>query len=162
MSMDLTGITNKNEYYTNHYFSTVFEENAGGTISGWNAAAKESEELHTPWTMLRQNARQFYVAHDRYSRSPLNRKTLSDVRMLADLYLKSLGYPKANPTTIAVDDALTVPIYLEMTKSNGAPLLWVILSAPREEDAGIMESFCYDASAVEEDAPGMLLSLIHI
>lgn len=27
MSMDLTGITNKNEYYTNHYFSTVFEEN---------------------------------------------------------------------------------------------------------------------------------------
>lgn len=156
MSMDLTGITNKNEYYTNHYFSTVFEENADGTISGWNAAAKDSEELHTPWAMLRQNARQFYVAHDRYSRSPLNKKTLSDVRMLADLYLKSLGYPKANPTTIAVDDALTVPIYLEMTKSNGAPLLWVILSAPREEDAGIMESFCYDASAVEEDASGTL------
>lgn len=156
MSMDLTGITNKNEYYTNHYFSTVFEENAGGTISGWNAAAKESEELHTPWTMLRQNARQFYFAHDRYSRSPLNRKTLSDVRMLADLYLKSLGYPKANLTTITVDDALTVPIYLEMTKSNGAPFLWVILSAPLEEDAGIMESFCYDASSVEDDASGAL------
>lgn len=156
MSMDLTGITNINEYYTNHYFSTVFEENAGGTISGWNAAAKESEELHTPWAMLRQNARQFYVAHDRYSRSPLNMKTLSDERMLADLYLKSLGYPKANPTTIAVDDALTVPVYLEMTKSNGAPLLWVILSAPREEDAGVMESFCYDVNAVEEDASGTL------
>ena len=156
MSMDLTGITNKNEYYTNHYFSTVFEENAGRTISGWNAAAKESEELHTPWAMLRQTARQFYVAHDRYSRSTLNMKTLSDVRMLADLYLKSLGYPKANPTTIAVDDALTVPVYLEMTKSNGAPLLWVILSAPREEDAGVMESFCYDASSVEEDASGTL------
>ena len=156
MSMDLTGITNKNEYYTNHYFSTVFEENAGGTISGWNAAAKESEELHTPWAMLRQNARQFYVAHDRYSRSTQNMKTLSDVRMLADLYLKSLGYPKANLTTITVDDALTVPIYLEMTKSNGAPFLWVILSAPLEEDAGIMESFCYDASSVEDDASGAL------
>ncbi len=156
MSMDLTGITNKNEYYTNHYFSTVFEENASGTISGWNAAAKESEELHTPWAMLRQNARQFYVAHDRYSRSPLNIKTLSDVRMLADLYLKSLGYPEAKPTTVAVDDTLTVPVYLEMTKSNGAPLLWVILSASREEDAGIMESFCYDASSIEEDAFGTL------
>ncbi len=44
MSMDLTGITNKNEYYTNHYFSTVFEENTGAAISGWNAAAKESED----------------------------------------------------------------------------------------------------------------------
>lgn len=33
MSMDLTGITNKNEYYTNHYFSTVFEENTRATKS---------------------------------------------------------------------------------------------------------------------------------
>ena len=32
MSIDLTGITNKNEYYTNHYFSTVFEENTSATI----------------------------------------------------------------------------------------------------------------------------------
>lgn len=156
MSMDLTGITNKNEYYTNHYFSTVFEENASGTISGWNTAAKESEELHTPWSMLRQNARQFYVAHDRYVRSSLNLQTLSSIRSLADLYLKSLGYPEAKPAQIDVDDTLTVPVYLEMTKGNGAPLLWVILSASREEDAGVMESFCYDAAAIDEDATGAL------
>ena len=35
MSIDLTGITNKNEYYTNHYFSTIFEENAGEAITAW-------------------------------------------------------------------------------------------------------------------------------
>ena len=154
MSMDLTGITNKNEYYTNHYFSTVFEENASGTISGWNAAAKESEELHTPWSMLRQNARQFYAAHDRYVRSSLNLQALSSIRAQADLYLKSLGYPEAKPAQITVDDTFTVPVYLEMTKSNGAPLLWVVLSASREEDAGVMESFCYDAAAIDEDAAG--------
>ena len=154
MSMDLTGITNKNEYYTNHYFSTVFEENASGTISGWNAAAKESEELHTPWSMLRQNARQFYAAHDRYVRSSLNLQALSSIRAQADLYLKSLGYPEAKPAQITVDDTFTVPVYLEITKSNGAPLLWVVLSASREEDAGVMESFCYDAAAIDEDAAG--------
>ena len=59
MSMDLTGITNKNEYYTNHYFSTVFEENAGETISAWNAASRESEEVRTPWSLLRRHAAQF-------------------------------------------------------------------------------------------------------
>lgn len=64
MSMDLTGIVNKNEYFTNHYFSTVFEENASATISGWNAEARESEESRTPWSLLRQNARQYYTAHD--------------------------------------------------------------------------------------------------
>lgn len=156
MSMDLTGITNKNEYYTNHYFSTVFEENAGDTIRGWSAAAKESEELHTPWSMLRQNARQFYAAHDRYIRSFSNMQTLTSVRMMADLYLKSLGYPEAKPATISVDDTVTVPVYLEMTKSNGAPQLWVILTASRDEDAGIMESFCYDAATIDEDASGTM------
>lgn len=93
MSMDLTGITNKNEYYTNHYFSTVFEENASQTISAWNAAAKESEEIRTPWSLLRQGARQFYAIHDRYVRSGINQQTLSNICILADIYLGCLGYP---------------------------------------------------------------------
>lgn len=156
MSIDLTGITNKNEYYTNHYFSTVFEENASTTISAWNAAAKESEEVHTPWSMLRQNARQFYAMHDRFIRSSLNMQALNSIRTMADAYLKSLGYPNANPENIVIDDTLSVPIYLEMTKSNGAPLLWVLLSAAKELDAGILESYAFDSNKVEEDATGTL------
>ncbi|MFR0899623.1 MAG: Eco57I restriction-modification methylase domain-containing protein [Anaerobutyricum sp.] len=156
MSMDLTGITNKNEYYTNHYFSTVFEENASTTISAWNAAAKESEEVHTPWSMLRQNARQFYAVHDRFTRSSLNMQALNSIRTMADAYLESLGYPNAKPENIAIDDTLSVPIYLEMTKSNGAPLLWVLLSASKELDAGILESYAFDSNKVEEDATGTL------
>ncbi|MCD8364038.1 MAG: class I SAM-dependent DNA methyltransferase [Lachnospiraceae bacterium] len=154
MSMDLTGITNKNEYYTKHYFSTIFEENAGDTISAWNASARESEEVRTPWSLLRQNARQYYAAHDRFVRSSLNLQSLNAIKTMADGYLASLGYPEANPQTIAVDDTLPVPIYLELTKQNGAPLLWVLLSASRETDAGIMESFVFDAAQVEDDAVG--------
>lgn len=156
MSMDLTGITNKNEYYTNLYFSTVFEENAGVTISGWNAAAKESEEIRTPWSLLRQNARQYYTAHDKFVRSSVNLQVLANIKALADSYLKSLGYPEAKPEVVTVDDSLSVPVYLEMTKSNGAPLLWVLLSAPKESDAGIMESFVFRADDVDDDAAGTL------
>lgn len=143
MSMDLTGITNKNEYYTNHYFSTVFEENTRATISGWNAAARESEEIKTPWSLLRQNARQYYTAHDKFVRSSVNLQVLANIKALVGNYLKSLGYPEAKPEVVAVDDSLSVPVYLEMTKSNGAPLLWVLLSASKESDAGIMESLRY-------------------
>lgn len=154
MSIDLTGITNKNEYYTNHYFSTVFEENTSATISGWNAAAKESEEIRTPWSLLRQNARQYYIAHDKYTRSSLNMQTLASIKSLASSYLKSLGYPECKSAVVPVGDALSVPVYLEMTKSNGAPLLWVLLSASKESDAGIMESYVFDAKEIEEDATG--------
>ena len=156
MSLDLTGITNKNEYYTNHYFSTVFEENASSTISGWNAATKEAEEVRTPWSLLRQNARQFYVAHDRFKRSTVNLQTLVNIRMMADKYLASLGYPEAKPSMITVDDTLSVPVYLEMTKSNGAPLLWVILSASKDTETGILEANAFNSSNIEEDSFGAL------
>lgn len=156
MSIDLTGITNKNEYYTNHYFATVFEENASSTISSWNSASKGAEEFRTPWSLLRQNARQYYTAHDRFVRSSMNLHALSNIRTLADSYLASLGYPEAKPEVITVNDTLTVPVYLEMTKSNGAPLLWVILSASKETDTGIMESYAFNSADVEEDANGAL------
>ena len=154
MSMDLTGITNKNEYYTNHYFSTVFEENAGDTITAWNVAARESEEIRTPWSNLRRNATQFYAAHDRFIRSSVNMQTLQNIRDLADSYLKSLGYPEATPQIVQVDDTLQVPVYLEMKKANGAPLLWVVLMASTETDAGIMESYAFDTAQVTEDTYG--------
>ena len=156
MSIDLTGITNKNEYYNNHYFSTVFEESTSATISNWNAAARESEEVRTPWSLLRQNARQYYTAHDKYVRSSMNMQTLVSIKTLASSYLKSLGYVEGKPAVITVDDSLSVPVYLEMTKSNGAPLLWVLLSASKEADAGIMESFAFDATAIEDDMTGAL------
>ena len=156
MSIDLTGITNKNEYYTNHYFSTAFEENTSATISDWNAAARESEEIKTPWSLLRQNARQYYTAHDKFVRSAVNLQVLANIKALAGSYLKSLGYPEATPEVVAVDDSLSVPVYLEMTKSNGAPLLWVLLSASKESDAGIMESFVFNVDDVDDDAAGTL------
>lgn len=156
MSMDLTGIVNKNEYFTNHYFSTVFEENASATISGWNADARESEESRTPWSLLRQNARQYYTAHDKFVRSSVNLQVLANIKALAGSYLKSLGYPEAKPEVVTVDDSLSIPVYLEMTKSNGAPVLWVLLSASKESDAGIMESFVFNADDVDEDAVGTL------
>ena len=156
MSMDLTGITNKNEYYTNHYFSTMFEENTSAAISGWNIAARESEEIRTPWSLLRQNARQYYTAHDKFARSSVNLQVLANIKALADNYLKSLGYPEGKPEVITIDDSLSVPVYLEMTKSNGAPLLWVLLCASKEADAGIMESFVFNTEAVDDDATGTL------
>ena len=105
MSMDLTGITNQNEYYTNHYFSSIFEENSSDTISKWRAEAKDSEEVRTPWALLRDAARQFYSVHDRFLRSKFDTQTLANIRSLADIYLSALGYPAAEPEWVDIDDA---------------------------------------------------------
>lgn len=156
MSMDLTGISNQNEYYTNHYFSTVFGENAQESIKKWNAASKESKDVHTPWSDLRKVAAQYYPVHDRFVRSFVNMQTLLNIRDLAAAYLQVLGYPQPSPAKVMVEENLEVPVFLEMKKQSGAPLLWVILMAPKEKDAGIMESYGFSAGDISEDAFGTL------
>lgn len=148
MSIDLTGIHNQNEYYTNHYFATVFEENEKDTLSKWRESAKSSEE-RTPWSLLRDAARQYGVAHERYLRSNFNMQTLQNIRDLADRYLAALGYPVANPEVIAVDDETSVPVYLEMKKNNGAPALWVLLGASPEQEANVLERNTFNGGLVD-------------
>jgi len=151
MSMDLTGITNQNEYYTNHYFSSIFEENASETISKWRAEAKDSEEIRTPWALLRDAARQYYPIHDRFLRSKFDTQTLGNIRTLADIYLSALGYPEAAPKIIDIDDATKAPVYLELKKPNGAPALWVLLAASEDKEAAILDKFCFSADSIGEE-----------
>lgn len=151
MSMDLTGITNQNEYYTNHYFSSVFEENAAETISKWRAEAKENEGSRTPWAKLRDVARQYYPIHDRFLRSKFDTQTLSNIRALADMFLNALGYPEGKSELISVDETLRVPVYLELTKANGAPALWVMLATSDDKEAGILDKYCFDANSIPDE-----------
>ena len=151
MSLDLTGITNQNEYYTNHYFSSIFEGNASETISAWKARTKDNEEIKTPWALLRDMAKQYYPLHDRYLRAKFDTQTLANIRILADAYLEALGYPSTNPEWVEMEDKLIIPVYLEIKKSNGAPLLWVLLAASEDKDAGILENFCFSAEDIGEE-----------
>lgn len=153
--LDLTGIVNKNEYYTNHYFTAIFADNVKGRLSLWANEAKESKEAQTPWAKLRQSARSFYVACERCNRfSASSLQAKQNIREMADLYLKALGYLQANskaePQKLTTDEALEIPIYLEVTKSSGAPLVWVLLSEAK--DTGIMESSSFDVNEEEEDS----------
>ena len=151
MSMDLTGITNQNEYYTNHYFSSIFEENASDTISKWRAEAKDSNEIRTPWALLRDAARQYYPIHDRFLRSKFDTQTLANIRTLADVYLSALGYPEARPEWIDIDESTKVPVYLELKKPNGVPALWVLLATSEDREAAILDKFCFSADNIGEE-----------
>ncbi len=164
MSMDLTGITNQNEYYTNHYFSSIFEENAAETIARWRAEARESEEVTTPWARLRNAARQYYPVHDRFLRSKFDTQTLANIHDLADIYLSALGYPEASPEWIEIGDAIRVPVYLELKKPNGAPALWVLLATSEDKEAAILDKFFFSADGIGEEgisavAPASLTAL---
>lgn len=67
MEMILTGIENKNEYYTNHYFTSIFQDNAEDTIKKWKEREK-AEEIQLPWKKLRDVRTQYYNIRDKYLR----------------------------------------------------------------------------------------------
>ena len=148
MSIDFTGITNQNEYYTNHYLASIFEENAASTISAWRAEAKNNADVHTPWTKLNACSRQFYVLHNRYAEygSDHVRESVTD---LAKSYLNALSYPEPAPQRIELTTDLSVPVYLELTKPNGAPAVWILLSASTESESTILSQYAFEAEKPE-------------
>ena len=149
MSMDLSGITFINEYYTNHYLSSLFEENTEATISGWRNRAKEEEEYKTPWSSLRECAKQFYPVMNKYKDSSKESiQALQDIKDLADSYIAALGYPEAKEFNITVDEQ-DIPVYLEITKSNGAPLLWVVLAHGVTDESTVMNSRVFSTKHID-------------
>ena len=150
MEMILTGIENKNEYYTNHYFTSIFQDNAEDTIKKWKEREK-AEEIQLPWKKLRDVRTQYYNIRDKYLRSKNEEVSKPLVQELATLYLEALGYGSVNSVTEEVADGLNVPIFHEVTKANGAPLLWAFLSVAGERDDDILQGYIFEKSDDEEE-----------
>jgi len=51
--MNLVGITNENEFYTNHYLSEIFEKDTSDQISSWQEKENQDENYKTPFKRLR-------------------------------------------------------------------------------------------------------------
>lgn len=151
MEMILTGIENKNEYYTNHYFTSIFQDNAEDTIKKWKEKEK-TEEIQLPWKKLRDVRTQYYNIRDRYLRSKNEEVSKPLVQELATLYLDALGYGSINSATQEVADGVNVPIFHEVTKTNGAPLLWAFLSVAAERDDDILNGYIFEQSDDEEES----------
>ncbi len=150
MEMILKGIKNKNEYYTNHYFTSIFQDNAEDTIKKWKQKEKE-EKIQLPWKKLRDVRTQYYIIRDRYRRSKNEEVSKPMIQELATQYLKALGYESINSVSEEVEDGLNVPIFHEVTKANGAPLLWAFLSVAAERNDDILQGYIFEKSDDEDE-----------
>lgn len=153
MAMDLTGIRNVNDYYSSHYLSTIFEDNANEVIGQWRARSKETES-RTPWSLLRGLSRDYHLMHEKGLRQRSD-QLLPDIQSMAEQYLHVLGYEKTESYPKSIQDSLQdAYIFSEVKKASGAPLLWVVLSQPRsEDDTAILEEYSVDSSSINNGAP---------
>ena len=157
MAMDLHGILNQNEYYTNHYFTTIFEENASDTIAAWRQSAKDSESV-TPWAAFRDTSKNYYRIREKYLQLRNEDGSRELIEDQAAEYIAALGYGEPDSINIELNDEIKVPVFHEVKKPNGAPLLWVLLSVAEERDDDILMGKVFGRKDADDEEYGMLLS----
>ncbi len=134
MTIDITGITNENEFYTHHYLSAILENDLKDIFSQWKQ--KEDENgTPQPHTKLRGLRKEFFAGQGLLERERSIEERLRLQREFAGQLLLALGYEYC-PQTVALDDDSDIPLAGKIDLPDGSPALWIIEAViDPEEDA---------------------------
>ncbi len=124
MTLDLTGITNENEFYTHHYLLAILENDLKDLFKEWNRRQKE-EKIPTPASLIAGLSRDYFRL-----RGELSETRDSDTRQqvqesFLEKLVSALGYPYA-PLIQEGQDGRLIPVAGEVCKGSGAPELWIL------------------------------------
>jgi hypothetical protein len=140
MALDLTGLTNHNEYYSQHYLLALFEGDLKDVVARWEQAAAthpDSEAHRPPPAKLRALAAPYFRLSNRLFRLRDAGPRLEEQTAWLTEFLAALGYaPHRDWRTVGKDD-LRLPLLAEVNKASGAPLLWILPVLPPAEEPGL-------------------------
>lgn len=132
MAIDLTGIHNVNEFYTDHYLATYFEQSVTETLRAWRADA-EASGGQTPYQRLRDAGKLYGRLYGRSRNTGRGHAAEDAVEMIA-AYLESLGYPDSPQERIPLPSGEVLPLFREYLGGDGRPRVWVIAALPSGEE----------------------------
>lgn len=137
MALDISGIGNVGEFFSQHYLDALLEKDLKDTLARW-AKRKADDKLATPQERLARLADPYFrlAARAEGVTSPRERLELSE-GFHAEL-LAALGYER-KPATALLDDDRVVPVlYAEQQNQN--PWLWIV-EAPFPQSADHADPF---------------------
>src|SRR6266511_1877902 len=108
MPIDLTGITNENEFYTHHYLSAILENDLKEVLQEWKRR-EQDENIHPPYAELRGLSRNFFEARNHLGRERKPEIRLEIQREFLQQLLPVLGYVFV-PALRELDNGVHVPI----------------------------------------------------
>ena len=133
--MNLIGISNENEFYTNHYLNEIFEGDIKDQITSWQEKENESDAYKTPFKKLRGiGADYFELLKELQKKSNSNPDKLVLSREFYKSFLDIFGYSYSYTTKDLGE--LAVPVIASVNKTDGSPYLWIV------------ESFCSESCDV--------------
>lgn len=137
--MNLTGISNENEFYSQHYMAEIFagDSDVKGLQDSWLQQETEAREAalteqdkknawRTPWSQMSRNARETLLLLDEYGHKQTAADRLTLGREVLRSLLSTFELPYAPRAQYIEHTDSYVPLLGEMKNSQGEPLLWII------------------------------------
>lgn len=134
--MTWTGISNENDFFSQHYLSELFLSDIKEWVASWaqsdEDAADETAPTRTtasPWARLSREStawlrglRDSYELRDKEELAEALRFQIGDLAEILDL-------PFA-PRRVLLEDGLEIPLLGELVNDRGAPVLWLVEALP--------------------------------
>ncbi|MGC8490205.1 MAG: Eco57I restriction-modification methylase domain-containing protein [Syntrophobacteraceae bacterium] len=124
MALDLTGIGNENEFYTQHYLSVILEQDLKNLFSTWSKL-EEERDIQPPYAKLEKLARRYLTFRNQVEKLRKPEDILEAQHEFFPVLLEALGY-QYGPVVKELDSGELLPLICEVKKKNGVPELWVI------------------------------------
>lgn len=130
MALDLLGISNENEFYTDLYLAEVLEKDLKVKTESWEHAG---DGAPIPPKLLESLSRAYGTLVDELSRSREVVTRIELQRAFFTQFFSALGFDPVFEA-LELDDGILVPILSEARKPNGISALWVVETVVAPDD----------------------------
>jgi len=117
--IDLTGITNENEFYTHHYLSAILEEDLKKLYKEWAVKEKEEKE-RAPYSVLAGSAKKFFSLSNQLSNEKTEDSKKEFQNQITELILTPLGY-SIKKEEFFLSDSEAIQLTLRINKPDSYP-----------------------------------------
>jgi len=152
MSAQFTGIDNANEFYSQHYLTAIMDGDLKQTFARWREAA-EAAGARPPYARIRRLSRDYIAYRNRLERAAGSGERAALLWKFASALLHELGYEPRRSVKLLADGKLPVPLFGEVHKANGAPLVWIVPSLEKANDGLDPLSLRIHPALLGKDAP---------
>lgn len=134
--MNWIGISNENEFYSQHYLAEIFSGDVRGVLEAWSQREDEAREQarargdrepewRAPWSRLGNAARDWLLRLSEAERLREPREQARLGRALIGELLARFELPFA-PECLELEDGSLLPLLGELKSASGEPLLWIL------------------------------------
>lgn len=130
MAINLTGISNENEFYTNHYLSSILENDLKELFTKWSTQEEQSvtgdkpATWRSPYSKLGALSKLYFVLRNRLEKITQPAAIQQAQHEFFATFFDALGYPCI--LALKPLDEGVLPILGEIKRKSGAPDLWIL------------------------------------